>query len=203
MKSVCHNTFPWSYWFLFLSHLRSLLTSNISRIFKEVNFFQWHCYQYGLCYQHMMNSHSFVCLKKKNYRWTKVYVWQNIIPPIFFSLSVMSCPYWRDALEIQRFHRNFTVSQEEMSSILSSTFPYFLDHPFLIELKILYLIYTSCIKVTLNLRYGRLKRKAFITTSYVHFHQLIWCTSGPLIAMCLKKPDRLKINFKILCFSWF
>lgn len=48
----------------------------------------------------------------------------------------------------------------------------------------------------------RLKRKAFITTSYVHFHQLIWCTSGSLIAMCLKKkPNRFKINFKILCFS--
>lgn len=45
----------------------------------------------------------------------------------------------------------------------------------LVELKEkLRLIYTSCEKVTLNLRYGRLKRKAFIRTSYVHFHQLIW-----------------------------
>ena len=71
-----------------------------------------------------------------------------------------------------------------------------------IWIKILYLIYTSCIKVTLNLRYDKTKKKSFYhnflcTFSSTHMVH-IWVFDSYVFK---KKPNRFKIHFKILCFS--
>lgn len=72
-------------------------------------------------------------------------------------------------------HAEWISTHCDNRSILSILlFPLTLRATISVELKKLRLMCNSCERVTLNLRYGLLKRKAFIITSYVHFHQLIW-----------------------------
>lgn len=69
--------------------------------------------------------------------------------------------------------------------------------------KILYLIYTSCIGVTLNLRYDKTKKKSFYHNFLYTFsssHMVhIWVFDSYVLKK--KTTNRFKINFKILSFS--